>query len=183
MWSKIYESNNNFLTFDWATSIRDSRNEDLPIKSTINEKYSDVVGKITLKPTKIIDLSYDFSYDNNLKYSNYDSVKTKFSVNNFFTEFEFLEENNLIGKESFLANKTGLNLSENKSFSFSTRKNKETDATEFYNLIYEYKNDCLVASIEYNRDYYNDSDLKPEEQLFFSITIVPFGKTNSPNIN
>ena len=180
---KIDKSNNNFLTFDWATSIRDSRNEDLPIKSTINEKYSDVVGKITLKPTKIIDLSYDFSYDNNLKYSNYDSVKTKFSVNNFFTEFEFLEENNLIGKESFLANKTGLNFSENKSFSFSTRKNKETDATEFYNLIYEYKNDCLVASIEYNRDYYNDSDLKPEEQLFFSITIVPFGKTNSPNIN
>ena len=180
---KIDKLNNDFLTFDWATTIRDSKNEDLPTKSTINEKYSDVVGKITLKPTKIIDISYDFSYDNNLKYSNYDSVKTKFSVNNFFTEFEFLEENNLIGKESFLANKTGLNFGENKSLSFSTRKNKETDATEFYNLIYEYKNDCLVASIEYNKDYYNDSDLRPEEQLFFSITIVPFGKTNSPNIN
>ena len=52
--------------------------------------------------------------------------------------------------------------------------------TEFYDLIYEYKNDCLVASLEYNKDYYSDVGLKPEEQLFFSITIMPFGKINSP---
>ena len=44
--------------------------------------------------------------------------------------------------------------------------------------------DADGVEVHYNiTDYYNDSDLKPEEQLFFSITIVPFGKTNSPNIN
>jgi len=180
---KIDKSFNDFLTFNWATTIRDTKNEDLPIKSTIGEKHSDVVGSISLKPNKIIDLSYDFSYDNNLKYSNFDAVKAKFSVNNFFTEFEFLEEKNLLGNESFLANKTGINFGEEKSLSFSTRKDRKTNATEFYNLIYEYKNDCLVAAIEYNRDYYNDIDLEEEEQLFFSITILPFAKTNSPNIN
>ena len=29
------------------------------------------------------------------------------------------------------------------------------------------KNDCLVASLEYNKDYYTDRDLKPNEELIF----------------
>ena len=64
---------------------------------------------------------------------------------------------------------------------FKTRKNKKTDLKEFYNLIYEYKNDCLIAAIEYNKDYYSDRDIKPAEELFFSLTIVPFATISSPN--
>ena len=65
---------------------------------------------------------------------------------------------------------------------FSTRKNKKTDLTEFYKLIYQYKNDCLAASIEYNKDYYNDRELKPEENIFLKLSIIPFGQTTSPNL-
>ena len=43
--------------------------------------------------------------------------------------------------------------------------------------------DCLVAGIEYKKDYYSDGNLKPEEQLFFSITIMPFsGSISSPSV-
>ena len=149
----------------------------------MGEKHSDFVGGITFNPNNIFGLSYDFSYDNNLKHSNYDSLKTKFEVNNFFTEFEFLEENNLIGSESYIANKSTLNLSNDQLLSYSTRRNRRTNLTEYYNLMYEYKNDCLVASIKYKKEYYNDGAIKPEEQLFFSLTIIPFSTTESPNIN
>ena len=122
--------------------------------------------------------------DNSLDTANFHSIETSINVNNFVTTFEFLEENNLLGNESYIANKTGYNFNKSNSLSFGTRKNKKTNLTEFYNLIYEYKNDCLVAGIEYKKEYYSlSNDLKPEEQLFFSITIMPFGKTNSPNIN
>ena len=94
-----------------------------------------------------------------------------------------LEENDFIGGESYIGNKTSYSFNDDNSLKFSTRKNKRTNLTEFYNLIYEYKNDCLVAGIEYNKDYYNIGDAKPEEQIFFSITIVPFGKTTGPNVN
>ena len=53
------------------------------------------------------------------------------------------------------------------SLSFETRENKKTGLTEFYNLIYQYKNDCLTAAIEYNKEYYNDGELQPEESVFF----------------
>ena len=68
------------------------------------------------------------------------------------------------------------------SLSYETRENKKEKITEFYNLIYEYKNDCLIAAIEYNKDYYNFQDLKPEEKLFFKLTIVPFGTTSTPSL-
>ena len=70
----------------------------------------------------------------------------------------------------------------NNSFAYSTRRNRKTNLTEFYNLIYEYRNDCLVAAIEYNKDYYQDRDLQPQEQVFFSLTFTPFTSVNSPNL-
>ena len=92
-----------------------------------------------------------------------------------------MEENNELGSDSYLTNEIGYKLDENNKLEFKTRKNKKTNLTEFYNLIYEYKNDCLVAAVEYNKDYYSDRDIEPSEELFFSLTIVPFSKISSPN--
>ena len=104
-------------------------------------------------------------------------------VNNFVTSFEFLEENNEIGSDSYFKRNIGYNFDQNNSLKYTTRRNRKTDLTEFYNLIYEYKNDCLVAAIEYNKNYYDDRDIKPNEELFFSITLTPLTSVSSPNIN
>ena len=73
-------------------------------------------------------------------------------------------------------------MDKSKSISFSTRQNKKTNLTEYYNLIYQYKNDCLIASLEYKKNYYEDRDIKPEESIFFRLSIVPFGETSTPNL-
>ena len=67
--------------------------------------------------------------------------------------------------------------------SIFSRENKEKDLTEYYNLIYQYKNDCLAASIEYNKNYYDDRDIKPQENIYLKLTIMPFGQVAStPNL-
>ena len=76
-------------------------------------------------------------------------------------------------KQSFYKNTTGIKLDDDNSIKFETRRNKTTDLTEYYNLIYEYKNDCLKASVEYDKNYYNDADIKPEETVLFKLTIIP----------
>ena len=174
---------NELLSLNLATVIRDEVNSDLPLTSKLGNTSSDIVGELSLKPKKFLDFKYNFSLDNDLSTLDYSKANAEISINNFVTSFEFLEKNNLIGSESYLSNKTTLNFNDNYSLEFSTRKNKEKDLTEYYNLIYQYKNDCLKAAIEYKKDYYSDGDLKPEEQLFFSLTIIPFGKTNTPSIN
>ena len=49
-------------------------------------------------------------------------------------------------------------------------------------LIYQYKKDCLVASIEYNKDFYSDRDLKQNENILFKLTFVPLGQATIPNV-
>ena len=49
-------------------------------------------------------------------------------------------------------------------------------------MIYEYKNDCLTASLQYNKEYYSDNSIKPFEQLFFNITLIPLGGTQTNNL-
>ena len=177
------KENQGQLLINLATVYRDKENVDLPIKSTMTKTQSDIVGNIKISPNNFLKFDYDFSLDNNLDSMNYNSINTSLTVNNFVTSFEFMEENNLIGNESYIGNKTSYNFNQNNSLEFSTRKNKKTNLTEFYNLIYEYKNDCLVAGIEYNKAYYNTATIKPQEQIFFSITIMPFGKATSPGVN
>ena len=48
-------------------------------------------------------------------------------------------------------------------------------------MVYQYENDCLKAAIEYNKSFYSDNDIKPEEELLFTLTIVPFSKISSVN--
>ena len=107
---------------------------------------------------------------------------TEIKINNFVTSFDYLNENNISDENSYLSNKTSLILNDSNNLSFSTRKNKTLDLTEYYKLMYQYKNDCLSASIEYNKEYYSDKDLKPDESIFFRLTIIPFGEATSPTI-
>ena len=144
--------------------------------------YLKRIGNLNFTPSKFFNLNYQFSLDKKLDNSNYNLIKTDINVNNFVTSFEFLEEDNYLSEDSYLSNTTKFNFDNNKSLSFGTSKNLDKNITNYYNIIYEYQNDCLTAALEYNKNYYTDGDLKPEENLMFSIKIIPFGKINSPPI-
>ena len=166
----------------FASVFRAKENENLPNTSTINKKVSDVFGKIKITPNEMVDITHNFSIDNKLKAVNYNLLGAKLSLNNFVTTFSFLEESQLMGGESFIDNAFDYSYNENNSFSFSTRKNKKNDLREYYNLIYEYKNDCLTASLKYNKNYYTNLAVDPQESLFFTLTIIPLGTTETENV-
>ena len=79
----------------------------------------------------------------------------------------------MIGNSNILENITSYSFDENNQLSFKTRQNRKLDIAEYYNLIYEYKNDCLVAGVTYNKTYYEDRDLVPSENLMFKLTLIP----------
>ena len=169
-----------YFDFKLATVLRVNEEQNIPNNSTLNKKNSNIFGRINFKPSEVLLLNYDFSLKNDLKTFEYNSLNTKFSFNNFSTRFNFLEERGVIGTTNIIENTSQYNFDENNSILFNTRRNKNLNLTEYYDLVYEYKNDCLIADIKYKKDYYSDVDLKPKEELFFSITIVPF-YTYSPD--
>ncbi len=72
---------------------------------------------------------------------------------------------------------------ETNSLSFETNKNIDKNLTDYYNLIYKYKNDCLEASLVYNKQFYQDDTINSGKNIFFKISFIPFGTVNTPNIN
>ena len=172
------------LNIRLANSFRLKENNNLPTKSSIGKKTSDLFGQIIYNPNKILKINYDFSLDENLEDQNYQLIKASIGVNNFVTSFSYLDENfsTATNNKGYLENKTTFKMDNARDFSFETRRNKKTSLTEYYNLIYRYRNDCLIASVEYNKDFYEDRGLEPEENVFFKLTIVPFGETQTPDI-
>jgi len=169
-----------YIDFKLASVFRLDEEKNIPINSTLNKKSSNIFGQFNFKPLDNVSLGYNFSLTDDLDKLEYSSLITEMNYRNFSTQFEYLEETGVIGKTNIIANKTQYNFNNANSFSFSTRRNRKINLTEYYDLVYEYNNDCLIAGIKYNKKYYNDVDIKPVEQLFFSITIVPLG-TFSPD--
>ena len=175
------KTNEDILNLEVSSLLRVEENLDLPTSSTIGKKMSDIFGKIEIYPNKNLSMKYDFSIDNNLDKTNYDSISTKFTINKFVTSFEYSDEKNNFINESFTSNSSSFEINKNSSISFNTRRNNEKSATEFYNLIYNYKNDCLTASVKFNKEFYKDSDLKPEKEIFFTLSLIPFGGVTTTN--
>ena len=162
-----------YLDIKLATVFRFDKENNIPTNSTLNNKRSNIFGLINFTPDKIFSVNYDFSLTEDLNTFEYNSIVTKLNFSNFSTQFNYLEKRRSIGKTNVIENTTAYNFDEVNSLSFSTRRNRKLNLTEYYDLVYEYKNDCLVAGIKYKKNYYNDADIKPVEELFFSITIIP----------
>ena len=91
----------------------------------------------------------------------------------------YLEEAHNIGNQKYVNSKASFNF-ENSALSFSTKRNLLSNSSEFYNLSYEYINDCLRAGLAFRREFYKDRDLEPEDSLFFKITFSPLGSIVTP---
>ena len=169
-----------YIDFKLASVFRLNEEKNIPTNSTLNKKNSNIFGQFNFKPIKNVSLGYNFSLTDDLNKFEYNSLIAKMKFGNFVTQFDYLEERGVIDSANVIESKTKYNFLGQNFISFNTRRNRKLDLTEYYDLIYEYKNDCLVAGIQYKKNYYSDADIKPVEELFFSITIVPLG-TFSPD--
>jgi len=162
-----------------ANNLRFEDNEDLPRNNQLNQKTSNFFGKINYKPNKILELDYDFSKKNNFDDISYEKISAIYNYEKFVTTISLINENDTSTNNNFLETKIDYGFDDRNYLSYSTRKNKKTNLVEYYNLAYQYKNDCLAASIEYNKSYYDDREIKPEENIFFKLSIIPFGQIGS----
>ena len=164
---------NKFFELNLGTIFRDEIESRIPTTSTINQKSSNIFGSATYGLSENVKINYDFATDNDLRTFEYNSVGATLSLNNLVTSFDFVEKNGKMGDVNFLKNTTTFNFDEKNYFSFNTRRNRKINLTEYYDLVYEYKNDCLTAGVKYKKTYYEDRDVKPNEDLFFTITLFP----------
>ena len=158
-------------------------NKDMPSKSSLDQKMSDVVGEIDYNFSKIGNISYKFSLDHNFNNLNYNEVSTSLNFGKVGFNLDYLEERNHIGSEHYVNSGISLNFNDNNKLKFATKKNFKTDSTELYDISYQYLNDCLTAGLVYRREFYEDNDVESKDTLMFMITFVPLSGVRTPIIN
>ncbi len=164
---------NKFFEIKLASVLRNKEEIFIPEKSTLNKKNSNLFGSVSNNFSDFFNIKYNFAIDKNLNNIEYNDLSTTFTIENFTTEFSFLEESGAMGNSNFLENDTSFNINDSNYITFKTRRNRKLNLTEYYDLVYEYRNDCLTAGIKYKKTYYEDRDLRPSENLFFTISLIP----------
>ena len=179
---KAKRDNSNF-DFSVAQVLSEKENKKMASKTSMDEKLSDLVGSTSYGVNNKFNINYNFAVDQNYKQLNYNDFGANFDFNPVKIKFNYLLENEHIGNQEYFNTKVDFVKNKNGLFSFETKRNLITNSSEFYNLSYEYINDCLRAGLVYRREFYNDSELEPENSLLFKITLTPFGNINSPSFN
>ena len=164
---------NNYFNMKLATVLRDKEQKFIPNSTTIHRKNSNLFGSLTNKFSDNITVGYDFSLDNDFNTLEYNGISTTLSTNNIVAKFNYAETNGESGDTNFFTTNVEYNISEDNFLTFKTRRNRKINFTEYYDLVYQYKNDCLTAGIEYKKTYYTDGDLRPTQNLLFTITLFP----------
>ena len=181
-----YRRNNGILNdfkMSVAQVINEKENKKMASKTSLDEKLSDLAGSAEFKPNNKVNLNYNFSLDQNYKDLNYNELGTNINLDPLSLNFNYIQEKKHIGDQDYFKTKIDLKNGENGIFSFGTKRNLITNSSEFYDLSYEYMNDCLRAGLVYRREFYNDSELEPENSLMFKITLSNFGNINSPKLS
>ena len=169
------------LSLSLGQVFTNEENSDMPSQSSLDQKSSDVVGKINYNFSEIGQIDYQFALDHNLNDLNYNDVSTILNFGKVKFNLDYLEQQKHIGEEHYASAGLTLNFNKNNKLGFQTKRNFKTDSTELYDLSYQYGIDCLTAGILYRREFYQDvDDLEAKDSLMFTITFVPFGSVKTP---
>jgi LPS-assembly protein len=179
----IKKKNLDKFNFSVAQIINEKENKKFHSLTGMDEKLSDLVGEASFNLNEKINFSYEFNVDQNYQDLNYSDFNANINFKDIDFDFNYIEENKHLGDQQYFKSKVSYKNKDKNLISFETKRNLVTNSSEFYDLSYEYINDCLRAGLVYRREFYNDSELEAENSLMFNITLIPFGKFNSPKIN
>ncbi len=177
---EIESNSNKKFNFSVAQIINQKENKKMSDSSSLNEKLSDLVGSTSYTLNKNFKVTQNFALDQNYNDLNYNEIGLNYNYKALNLNFDYLNEKKHIGDQDYFKTELNLNNRDKGLLSLKTKRNLVTNSSEFYDLSYEYINDCLRAGLVYRREFYNDPEIEPEDSLMFKITLVPFGKINTP---
>ena len=177
------KQNDKQLDLSIAQIINKRENKQMPKTTSLNQKLSDVVGASNLEINDNFKINYNFSLDQNLKDLNYNEIGSNIAFNSIKFDLSYLKEQKHIGNQEYFKSGLKYEKGDNGLLTFNTKRNLITSSAEYYNLSYEYINDCLRAGLVFRREFYNDSEIEPEDSLMFKISFTPLGEISSPSFN
>lgn len=185
--------------------LRSSKLDKMPTTTTLNKKSSDFAGFINVKYfdnlKKINKISnnknytssligensfsfnYDFNLSNDFKRFNRNDIGMNWNYNNLSSNIKYIEKRDYIGNEKTVFTDIKKIFKDNYYIRYEGKKNLVNNRSEFHNLSFNYENDCIITSLTFAKNFYQDQDLTSKKNFIFSIIFKPFGDGVSPDLS
>lgn len=162
-------------SFSVGQVVKFNNDLDMPTKSSLQNKNSDLVTKANYLSPGNFDLTMKNTLDNNLNHAYYNDITLKTFLKQGEVNFNFYEKNNHIGNQRYAkANLTSF-VTDSTKIKIETDRNLKTDMTNSHKLGIENENECIRYGIYFQKNFASDKDLKPATSVFFGVTLLPFG--------
>ena len=180
-----YQKNieNNQINFSIGQIINEKKeNIKMPNSSSLNKRFSDMIGSFNFK-NENLKIDYNYTVDRNYNEINYNEINAYYDVGKVKFNLNYLDEDKNTGENEYIKSAFEIKRGENGLLKLSNKRNLVTNSSEFYDLSYEYINDCLRAGIVYRREFYNDSELEAENSILFTLTLSDLTSINTPSFS
>jgi LPS-assembly protein len=178
MWKEKFINKNNpsQAGISLGQVIKFNKDPDMPTKSSLQNKNSDLVTKVNYLSPGNFDVTLKNTLDNGFNHVYYNDLNLKTFLKQGEVNFNFYEKNSHIGSERYAkANLTNY-LTDNTKLIISTDRNLKTELTNSHKLGIENENECIRYGFYFQKNYSSDRDLKPATSIFFGVTLLPFGE-------
>jgi len=155
--------------------IKFNEDPDMPTKSSLQSKNSDLVTKANYLSPGNFDVTLKNTLDNGFNHIYYNDLNVKTFLKQGEINFNFYEKNSHIGSERYAKANLTSYLTDNTKLTISTDRNLKTDLTNSHKLGIENENECIRYGFYLQKNYSSDKDLKPATSVFFGVTLLPFG--------
>jgi len=156
--------------------IKFNEDADMPKKSSLQNKNSDLVTKTNYLSPGNFDITLKNTFDNNFNHIYYSDLNIKTFLKQGEINFNFYEKNNHIGSERYAKANLTSYITDNTKIKFETDRNLKTEMTNSHKLGIENENECIRYGFYFQKNYSSDKDLRPAASVFFGITLLPFGE-------
>ena len=105
------------------------------------------------------------------------------NYNNLSSNIKYIEKRGYIGNEKTVFTDIKKIFKDNYYIRYEGKKNLVNNRSEFHNLSFNYENDCIITSLTFAKNFYQDQDLTSKKNFIFSIIFKPFGDGVSPDLS
>ena len=179
--------------FSIGQVLRKNTLEEMPKNSSLQKKRSDYVGansfiiKSKNRNSKLnlgseLNLVYNYIVNKDLNAFLKNEITTTFDNEKNQFEVSYYEEAK-IGNNHYVDAEYERKFENNLNFSIGARRNLGEDFSETNFIGTNYESDCLKIGLTLSKKFYQNEDIRPSNNLTFSIMLKPFGSPVSPDLS
>ena len=127
-------------------------------------------------------ISYEYALSNDLSKVLKNSINADLGISDNILTANYYETHD-IGNEHYIDLKFTKKIENELNFIIGGRKNIQENFTENNFIETNYESDCLKISLNLTKTFYQNSDVRPSNNLNFTVVFKPFGTPVSPDLS